>query len=123
MARRTAKEEVKVTIGSGNVFRDLGFEDADALLAKSGLVFALSRAIESCGITQAKLAEQIGIDQPAVSKLLRGRTEGYSIERLINILNSLGYRVDVRVEAMPGAKLPKGWTRERVGKVGWALHE
>ena len=97
---RTAKKE-KVIWGSGNVFADLGFENADELLAKSRLVTDIAEVIRSKRLTQAKVAERIGIDQPAVSKLLRGRTEGYSIDRLIRILNSLGQDVEIKISAKP----------------------
>jgi len=96
-----AAEEVKITEGSGNVFADLGFENPEEELAKSKLVSAISKVIDAQGLTQAKVAEAIGIDQPQVSRLLRGRTEGYSTDRLIRILNQLGQDVEIRVTEKP----------------------
>jgi len=49
--------------GSGNVFTDLGFEDADEMLAKAKLVHAIAGAMEASGITQTQMASMIGIDR------------------------------------------------------------
>lgn len=103
----TPTEREQIIEGSGNVFADLGFENPEEELAKSKLVSAISEAIDAKGLAQAKLAEMIGIDQPQVSKLLRGRTEGYSTDRLIRILNLLGQDVEIRVRKKPAsAKRP-----------------
>lgn len=95
MAKQAETE--KVTRGSGNVFRDLGFETADEMLTKANLVFAISRVMRDKRMTQVKLARAIGIDQPAVSKLLRGHTQGYTTDRLLRILNHLGQDVEIAV--------------------------
>jgi len=99
MAR--AREEIKITESSGNVFADMGFENPEEELAKAKLVYAISKVIDAKGLTQAAVAEMIGIDQPQVSKLLRGQTAGYSSDRLIRILNELGQDVEIRVRPKP----------------------
>ena len=48
-------------------------------------------------LTQAKAAKLLGLDQPKVSGLVRGRVEGYSIDRLFRFLNALGQRVEITV--------------------------
>ena len=65
--------EPQVFYGSGNVFADLGLPDADEMLAKAGLASAILDVIEQRGLTQAEAAEKMGIDQPKVSKIVRGR--------------------------------------------------
>jgi predicted XRE-type DNA-binding protein len=87
--------------GSGNVFADLGFEDAGQLLAKAQLVAAISEAMEATGITQTELARLAGIDQPKVSRLLRGLTDGFSSDRLMRILTSLDQDVNITVRPRP----------------------
>lgn len=86
-----------MTEGIGNVFADLGFENPEEELAKSRLVQAISEVIHAKKLTQAKVAAAIGLDQPQVSKLQRGRTGGYSTDRLIRILNQLGQDVEKSV--------------------------
>lgn len=91
------EQQVKVTPSSGNVFRDLGFDDADERLEKSKLVAAIGRAIREEGLTQAQAAKRLGIDQPQVSKMLRGLYDRYSIDRLCRFLNAFGHDVTVTI--------------------------
>ena len=94
-----SKSGVEYTLGSGNVFADLNLPDADDLQFKSGLIFQINQAIEARGLTQAAAAKIIGMDQPTLSKMLRGRFLSCSADRLFGILNRLGRSVEVRVSA------------------------
>lgn len=93
-----AKTEA-VTDSSGNVFADLGFQDAEELLLKAKLATKIAQLIEKKGWTQAQTAQQILLDQPKVSRLLRGQLSGFSADRLFAILNRLGHSVEVRISA------------------------
>lgn len=99
MAKRTT--EITITESCGNVFADLGFKNADEMLAKADLVIAMGEVIKSRKFTQAEVAKLIGIDQPQVSKLLRGQTIGYTTDRLVRILNRLGQDVTITVSPKP----------------------
>ena len=90
-------EAVKVTRSSGNVFADLGFANPEEELAKAKLVSALAEVIRKMGLAQTKVATLLGVDQPTVSKLLRGRTEGFTSDRLMRLLNLLDQDVDISV--------------------------
>jgi predicted XRE-type DNA-binding protein len=79
------------------VFADLGLPNPDLALAKAQLVRRIRDLIADRKFTQAKAAELLGIDQPKVSALVRGRVEGYSLDRLFRFLNTLGQRVEVSV--------------------------
>lgn len=70
--RRKGAKNTKVEIGSGNIFADLGFADAEERLLKANLVFQIAQLIDKKKLTQAKVAERTGLDQPKVSRLLRG---------------------------------------------------
>ena len=85
----------------GNVFADLGLPDADHLLAKADLAIEISSIIEDRGLTQAEAAEIMGVDQPKVSALVRGRLGGFSMERLYRFLNALGRDVEIVVRPTP----------------------
>ena len=87
--------------GSGNVFADLGFKNADEMLAKAKLVHAISQAMESRGVTQTELAQLAGVDQSKVSKLMRGKTDGFSSDRLLRILNRLDQDVEIIISPRP----------------------
>jgi len=98
----TMSEKPKFTLSSGNVFADLGLPDADELLAKADLAIQISRTIEQRKLTQVEAAEILGIDQPKISALMRGRLTGFSMERLYRFLNALGR--DVEIVVRPAAR-------------------
>src|SRR5262249_28961209 len=75
---------------SGNVFADLGLENPEELLAKAALVQRIADIIAERKLTQAGAAKLLGIDQPKVSALLRGKLDGFSTDRLFRFLNALG---------------------------------
>lgn len=91
----------EVTEGSGNVFADLGLEDADDLLVKADLAGRISDVLEERALTQAQAAEILGVTQPRVSDLLRGRLDLFSIEALIRFLNALDRDVELVVRPKP----------------------
>jgi predicted XRE-type DNA-binding protein len=91
------KAKVEHTRSSGNVFADLELPDADERMLKAQLAVQIRRFIEAKGWTQTEAAGAVGLDQPKVSHLLRGRLAGFSVDRLLNILNRLGHNVEVRI--------------------------
>jgi predicted XRE-type DNA-binding protein len=84
---------------SGNVFRDLGAPAPEEMLVKAGLTARIAETIASRGLTQAAAARILGVDQPKVSALLRGRLSGFSTERLLRFLTALGSDVEIVVRA------------------------
>ena len=88
-------------IGSGNVFADLELPDAEELKAKALLVTQIIRIIEERGLEQVEAAEIMGIDQPKVSQLVRGKLDGFSMERLYRFLNALGMDIEIVVKPKP----------------------
>jgi predicted XRE-type DNA-binding protein len=108
--RATRDEPVRIDRGSGNVFADLAIPDPDLALAKAELVQRIRNLIAARKLTQTKAAELLGIDQPKVSALVRGRVEGYTIDRLFRFLTALGQRVEITVR-------PNARNREERGVV------
>src|SRR5438132_6626217 len=100
-ARSTTDESVQIEAGSGNVFADLNLPNPDMALAKAELVQRIRDLIAERKLTQVKAAKLLGVDQPKVSALVRGRVEGYSIDRLFRFLNALGQRVEITVRPNP----------------------
>ena len=102
--------DTSVTSGSGNVFADLGLPDADELLVKAGLAHRIGLLIDK--LTQIDAAKRLGIDQPKVSRLLRGDLYGFSTEQLMRFLNDLGQDVAIEVRPKPKSR-PRGKTTVR----------
>ena len=98
---RNSKANVKTAprgvLSSGNVFADLRIPDPDLALAKAKLVQHIRNLIAQRGLTQAKAGDLLGLDQPKVSALVRGRVAGYSLDRLFKFLNLLGQRIEISV--------------------------
>jgi len=87
----------QVIKSSGNVFQDLGLADADVLQAKADLVHQIALIIGQRGLTQAAAANILGVSQPKISELLRGRIVGFSMDRLVRFLAALDQRVKISV--------------------------
>lgn len=98
-------EKYEVTHGSGNVFADLGLEDAEELQFKAGLIHEIRQTIERRKLTQKEAAALAGIDQPALSKILSAKGLSCSVEKLFTILNRLGVTIEVRVREDANARM------------------
>ncbi len=96
---RRAKEE-RIHRSSGNVFADSGFppEEAAHLLVRSDLMIQIEDLLKERGLTQAKAAKLLGVSQPRVSDLVRGRVELFSIDTLVDMLARLGVSVTIRMK-------------------------
>lgn len=101
-------EEVELEMSSGNVFADLEIENAEEELTKAKLVWEIELILKKKKLTQSQAAKIMGINQPKVSALIRRKLDGFSVERLIHLLNALGQDIDIIVRPMPkGRKQPK----------------
>ncbi len=89
--------KVKITRSSGNVFRDLGFspEEAESLKVRSDLMISVQKAIAARRLKQAEAAKLLGVTQPRISDLMRGRIDLFSIDTLIDMLARLGIRAKI----------------------------
>lgn len=85
----------------GNVFDDLGLPDSDVRLAKAELARAIRRLLQARDFTQAQSATLLGVAQPDISDLFRGRLDRFSMDRLERFLNKLD--MDVRIQVAPRA--------------------
>jgi predicted XRE-type DNA-binding protein len=94
---------VDVEMGTGNVYADLGYADADEMLIKAQLVAKIVEIINRKGFTQTQAAELLGMPQPKLSNLLRGRFRGFSERRLMDCLTKLARDVQI-VKATPRSR-------------------
>lgn len=88
-----------VIAGSKNVFADLNLPRADEALAKAEIAHKICTLIQKEKLNQIAAAHRLGIDQPKISALMRGRLAGFSTDRLFRFLNLLGQ--DVRIVIRP----------------------
>jgi len=78
--------------------------DAEELSAKADLVHAIQALLRERDVSQRAAAAILGVAQPDLSKLLRGRLEGFSIERLVRMLNALDQDVRIVVQPKPASR-------------------
>jgi len=95
--RKTAKEGT-VTVGSGNIFADLGLPNPEQELLKAELTLQIYRIIKQRNLTQTQAGKVLGISQPHVSALARNRAGNFSVGRLLDFLTTLGQNVEINVK-------------------------
>ncbi|HEX6371717.1 MAG TPA: helix-turn-helix transcriptional regulator [Longimicrobium sp.] len=106
MSRKNPEEETtRFERGSGNVFADLGLPEPEGALAKARLAQAIAETIDRRGLTQEEAAKIMGLDQPKVSAIVRGRLAGFTQDRLTRCVLALGNDVEItiRSRAAPAA--------------------
>jgi predicted XRE-type DNA-binding protein len=96
-----ASKQREVTVGSDNVFRDLGLKNPEELLAKAKLATRIVQILEGRQLTQAQAAKLLSVDQPKVSQIYRGRLDDFSIERLMRFLTALHRDIRIVIDDKP----------------------
>lgn len=91
-------EDIEFTRSGGNVFADLELPEPEELLAKAALAHQICTIVEERGLIQTQAAQVLGITQPKVSLLIRGRLAGFSMERLVRFLLRLECDVEITVK-------------------------
>lgn len=93
-------KKLNIVVGSDNVFRDLGFPEAEAqnLLLRADLVVHIRRVIDKLGLTQAEAAKRAGVTQPRMNDLVKGRTEKFTLDAMVNVAAQLGYSVKLTLK-------------------------
>ena len=91
---------IRIQRSSGNVFTDMGFprEEAAHLLIRADLMIQATALIEERGLTQKQAAKALGVTQPRISDLVRGRIELFSIDTLVDMLSRLGVAVILKTK-------------------------
>ena len=99
--------ELKITRGSANVFEDLGFDvqESQNLLLRSQTMIALVQWFNACGLTQAAAAKVLGVTQPRLNQLLKGKIEIFSLDALVNMATSAGMRVGLSIRPVASVKV------------------
>jgi predicted XRE-type DNA-binding protein len=92
--------KLKISRGSGNVFRDIGFDrdEAENLKLRSELMMRIEDFYEKSGLTQAQAAKVVGLTTPRFNALLKGKITLFSLDALVNIATRAGLRVSLLVK-------------------------
>ena len=87
--------------GSENIFKDVVFseQEAEYLMIRSRLMLEVDQFVKRSGLTQLEASKKLGITQPRLNDLLRGKIQKFSIDALVKMLSRIGVHVDVHVRA------------------------
>lgn len=99
MAKKNPKnspEEIEFSVGSGNVYADFGLPNAEEAKTKAELAMLITDIIKGKGLTQQQAAELMSVDQPKISKIVRGLLSEFSIERLLKFVLALGFDIEIK---------------------------
>lgn len=102
--RKRSLRGIPVEEGSGNVYADLGYADSEGMLIKAQLAAKIAQIVQRRGLTQTRAAEILGLTQPKVSALLKGRFRGISEHRLLECLTRLGRDVHIVIKPVPRSR-------------------
>jgi predicted XRE-type DNA-binding protein len=111
-------ENTKIVRGSGNVFVDLGFpkEEAHNLLLRSEMMTRIELFVKRSGLTQARAAKLLGLTQPRLNALLKGKIELFSLDALVNAATRAGFLVELKVSAASARKKKPPTARGRAAQ-------
>lgn len=90
-------EKIEVEYGSGNVFRDLGFADADVMQATTTLASRIIRTLENKKLSVRAAHKLTGFDAGDFSRIRNASLDRCSLERLISILSALDDKSEGRL--------------------------
>ncbi len=94
-------EPLEVIHGSGNVFRDFGYENADALQFKASLASKILKTLDSEGLTVRQAQERTGIAAADFSRIRSADLKRFTLDRMMGIVNKLGFQIEISYEFKP----------------------
>ena len=96
--RKNKSQKIEFTESSGNIYADMNFPNPEEAKTKAELAILITKIIKEKCLNQHQAAELMGIDQPKVSKIVRGILSEFSIERLMKFVLLLGYDIEIRTK-------------------------
>jgi len=95
------EDDNRIIESSGNVFIDLGFDPAEAEVMKlrAEVMIRTAQQLKKQGLTQAEAARKLGITQPRVSKLIKGKLEDFSLDTLLKLAARVGLQPELTFSA------------------------
>lgn len=95
-----SENHIKISDSSGNVFMDLGFDTAEAEIMKlrADVMIRTAQRLKEKGWTQAEAAQHLGITQPRVSRLIKGKVEDFSLDMLLMLAARAGLHPELQLK-------------------------
>ncbi len=93
--------KIEVVRGSGNVFRDLGHDDADVKQFKAILAAEIIKALDRQGLSVRAAHDRTGIAAADFSRIRNGDLGRFTVDRMISIINRLGSQIELKIKLRP----------------------
>ncbi len=97
-------EDFEVVRGSGNVYRDFGYPDADVRQAKAILAAQIIRSLRIQKLSNVQAAKKTGFNRADFSRIKEPDLKKFTIDRLMNILNKLDPEKEIKMQFEDGPK-------------------
>ena len=97
MVKKKKFKGIEYEEGSGNVFADLGLPDADELLARAQIGYAVRQILGERNLKQREMAQLLGISQPEVSHLMNSHFSRFTTDKLFDFLKRLDRKVTIEI--------------------------
>ena len=91
------KRKIEFEESSGNIFADLGFEDAEELYARGLIGCYVVKLLKEKNMRQRELAELLGVKQAEISHLLNGHFSRFTIDKLLDFLKRMNQKVTIQI--------------------------
>ena len=101
-------EPLELIHGSGNVYRDFGYPDADLLQMKALLAAEILKTLDREKLTVRQAHERTGIAAADFSRIRQCDLKRFTLDRLMGIVNKLGSRVEMTLKFKPDAQYAAG---------------
>jgi len=94
-------DDVRITMGSGNIFVDLGFDSAEAeiMQLRAQVMIQMEQFLKAQGWTQAEAAKKLKVTQPRISRLIKGKWEDFSLDMLLTLAARMGMKPQLQLVA------------------------
>jgi predicted XRE-type DNA-binding protein len=100
-------EKLELVRGSGNVFRDLGRDNADIDQLKALLAAEIIKTLDRDHLTVRAAHARTGFAAADFSRIRNADLARFTSDRLISILNKLGSRIEVKIRVRPAERMPE----------------
>ena len=100
-------DDMELIRGSGNVFRDLGYPDAEVRQAKALLAAEIIKVLDAQGLSTRQAEARTGIAYAEFSRIRNVKLERFTFDRLLAILDKLGQHVELSVVVTPRKEAPR----------------
>ena len=92
-----SSNKIEVEEGSGNVFADLGLDEADELYARAQIGFCVYKILKAKKLKQREIAKVLAIPQPEVSHLMNGHFSRFTTDKMLDFLKRLNRKVTIQI--------------------------